>query len=67
MSAVEGWVLLAYQEAGAAACHVGGVVPRGGISGDGDGQAGELERDAPLDRPGFAVAACPVSKIYLLS
>ena len=35
---------------------VGGVVAGGGVPGDGDGLAGELERDGPLDGAGGAVA-----------
>ena len=40
----------------AAFAHVGGVVPGGGVPGDGDGLAGDLERDGPLDGCGGAVA-----------
>ena len=40
-------------------CHVGGVVAGGGVPADGDGLAGELERDGPLDRAGGAVARLP--------
>ena len=35
--------------------YVGGVVADGGVPGDGDGLAGELERDGPLDGAGGAV------------
>jgi hypothetical protein len=41
---------------GAAGLHVGGVVPRGGVPGDGDGLAGDLERDGALDGVGSPVA-----------
>src|SRR6266481_8870049 len=36
--------------------HVGGVVAGGGVPAGGDGLAGELERDGPLDGAGDAVA-----------
>ena len=38
---------------------VGGVVAGGGIPAGGDGLAGELKRDGPLDRAGGAVAGLP--------
>ena len=38
---------------------VGGVVACGGVPGDGDGLAGELERDGALDGAGGAVAGLP--------
>src|SRR5213078_543066 len=40
----------------AAGLGVGGVVPGGGVPADGDGLAGEHERDGALDRAGGAVA-----------
>jgi len=39
--------------------HVGGVVADGGVPADGDGVAGELERDSPLDGTRRAVAGLP--------
>ena len=47
--------------------YVGGVAAGGGVPGDGDGLAGELERDGPLDGAGYAVAGLPCSEICLLS
>jgi hypothetical protein len=38
---------------------VGGVVAGGGVPGDGDGLAGELERDGALDGGSGAVAGLP--------
>ena len=38
---------------------VGGVVAGGGVPAGGDGLAGELERDGPLDGAGGAVAGLP--------
>jgi hypothetical protein len=40
---------------------IGGVVVGGGVSGDGDRLAGELERDGPRDGAGYAVAGLPGS------
>src|SRR6266568_2875992 len=45
--------------AGPVMCHVGGVVTSGGVPADGDGLAGDLEWDGPLDRAGGAVARLP--------
>src|SRR5262249_32944486 len=45
--------------AGAVVFYVGGVVAGGGVPGDGDGLAGELERDGAADRvrgPGAGLA-----------
>jgi len=39
--------------------HVGGVVPCGGVPGDGEGLAGELEGDGAADRAGEPVAGLP--------
>ena len=39
--------------------HVGGVIAGGGVPAGGDGLAGELERDGPLDGAGGAVAGLP--------
>jgi hypothetical protein len=44
------------RERGTVILYVGGVVAGGGVPGDGDGLAGELERDGPLDGAGGAVA-----------
>ena len=41
---------------------VGGVVPGGGVPDDGQGLAGQGERDGGPDRAGGAVAACPAPK-----
>jgi hypothetical protein len=38
---------------------VGGVVPGGGVPAGGDGLAGELERDGPLDGAGGAAGGLP--------
>ena len=46
---------------------IGGVVTGGGVPGDGNRLAGELERDGTLDGAGYAIAACPAPKICLLS
>ena len=35
--------------AGPVICHIGGVVAGGGVPAGGDGLAGELEGDGPLD------------------
>ena len=39
--------------------HVGGVVSCGGVPGDGEGLAGELEGDGAADRAGEPVAGLP--------
>ncbi len=39
--------------------HVGGVVSRGGVPGDGEGLAGELEGDGAADRAREPVAGLP--------
>ena len=59
MSAVDGRVLVTYQERGAVIIDVSGVVADGGVPGDGDGRTGELEWDGPLDGAGGAVAGLP--------
>jgi hypothetical protein len=43
----------------AVAVDVGGVVAGGGVPDGGDGLAGDLERDGPLDGTGGAVAGLP--------
>ncbi len=43
----------------------GGVVAGGGVPGDGDGLAGDPERDGTLDGRGGAVARLPVPKTCL--
>jgi hypothetical protein len=47
--------------------HVGVVVADGGVPAGGDGLAGELERDGPLNGAGSAVAACPAPKTWRAS
>jgi hypothetical protein len=47
--------------------HVCGVVPRGGVPGDGEGLAGELEGDGTADRAGQPVAGPPAPKICFAS
>ena len=60
MSAVDGSVFDVYQGASqAAGLGVGGVVAGGGVPADGDGLAGEHERDGALDGAGGAVAGLP--------
>ncbi len=57
MSAVDGSVFDVYQGASrAAGPGVCGAVPGGGVPADGEGLAGEHERDGALDRVGGAVA-----------
>jgi hypothetical protein len=57
MSAVDGSVFEVYQGASqAAGLGVGGAVTGGGVPADGDGLAGEHERDRALDRAGGGVA-----------
>ena len=57
MSAVDGSVFEVYQGGvQAAGLGVGGVVADGGVPADGDGLAGEHERDRALDLAGGAVA-----------
>jgi cyclophilin family peptidyl-prolyl cis-trans isomerase len=41
--------------------HVGGIVAGVGVPAGGDGLAGKLERDGPLDRAGGAVAGLPAA------
>jgi hypothetical protein len=62
-----GWLGLACVPRGGRASfvQVGGVVPGGGIPGDGDGLAGDLEREGPLDRGCGAVAGLPGSEDLL--
>ena len=57
MSAVDGWALVVYQGARARRSSTSaGSCPAVAYQIGGDGLAGELERDGPLDRAGGAVA-----------
>ena len=62
MSLVDGSALLVYQGRAAAFAQVGGVAAGGGVPGDGDGLAGDLERDGALDGAAVRLRACPVPK-----
>jgi hypothetical protein len=59
MSAVDRWVLVVYQGAGAVLVHVGGVVPGGGVPGGGQAPASQLEGDGAADRVSCPVAGLP--------